>query len=412
MRTSSLDATAVVTAFLYRRGRVLLLKRSERVGTYPGRWAGVSGYLERPPLEQALVEVTEETGVGAEQLSLRGIGVPMLVRDRDISGTWLVYTFLFRLSAGVHMRTNWESQTWEWVRPEDIASRETVPGLAQGVARVWPAWGTERLWRAFGEIAADREAGATALALKGLPWLDRVQGRDRRRAVLAFASLRPSMGVFPHLAARILNTGASVALLAPEVRAATKRSAQHAAQALGECERVLTHSSSSACREALLKWWRTGREVVVTESRPEREGVSLARELASAGIRVTLIGDAQIGLFVPRCDAVLVGADAITADDRLINKAGTSLAALAAREHGIPCYAVAQTHKVCPQGWPVTLTPQDPRKLARAAGVRVVNVAFDASPLSWFAGVITDRGALGPRLLRLTRRRLGSLPET
>jgi len=40
----------VVTCFLLRRAaagdEVLLLRRSQKVGTYRGRWAGVSGYLE------------------------------------------------------------------------------------------------------------------------------------------------------------------------------------------------------------------------------------------------------------------------------------------------------------------------------------------------------------------------------
>jgi translation initiation factor eIF-2B subunit delta len=128
-------------------------------------------------------------------------------------------------------------------------------------------------------------------------------------------------------------------------------------------------------------------------------------------VRVTLISDAQIGLFVPRCDAVLVGADAISGEDELVNKAGTRLAAVAARESGVPCYAVAQTHKVCPRGWPIALTPQDPAKLARVRGVRVMNVAFDATPLGWFAAVFTERGPLDARLLRGIRRSLGDLPE-
>ena len=53
----------MVTCFLESRGQILLLCRSERVGTYQGRWAGVSGYIEGPPDVQALVEIDEETGL-------------------------------------------------------------------------------------------------------------------------------------------------------------------------------------------------------------------------------------------------------------------------------------------------------------------------------------------------------------
>jgi len=97
MAGDSLDAIPVVTAFLYRRGRVLLLRRSARVGTYPGRWAGVSGYVERPPIAQARREVREEVDVGREDASLRGIGLPLRVKDPRTHRPWLVFTFLFRL---------------------------------------------------------------------------------------------------------------------------------------------------------------------------------------------------------------------------------------------------------------------------------------------------------------------------
>lgn len=36
----------VVTVFLRRGGRILILKRSRKVGSYQGRWAGISGFIE------------------------------------------------------------------------------------------------------------------------------------------------------------------------------------------------------------------------------------------------------------------------------------------------------------------------------------------------------------------------------
>ncbi len=409
MGARSLDASPVVTAFLYRRGKVLLLRRSERVGTYPGRWAGVSGYLERPPLSQARVELREEAGLGPEAAGLRGIGLPLVVEDPGAERPWLVFTFLFRLEQGVEVVTDWESASAEWVEPEEVGGRDAVPGLADGLARVWPPWGGAGFWRAMEGIATDTVRGATALALDGLRAIGRLRGEARRRGLRAFASLHPSMGIFPHLAARAMREPLPLAALGEELQAATREAALHAARALGKCRRLLTHSASSACREALLAWWREGREVVVTESRPKQEGRELARELASRGLRVTLISDAQIGLFAPKCDAVLVGADAIGPDDQLINKAGTRLAAMAAREAGVPCYAVAQTHKVAPAGWPLALTPQEPTDLARVRNARVTNIAFDATPLSWFTAVFTERGPMSAGGLRRLRRTLAGV---
>ena len=53
----------VVSCFIECRGCLILLKRSHRVGTYRGKWATVSGYLEKPPDEQALTELQEEAGL-------------------------------------------------------------------------------------------------------------------------------------------------------------------------------------------------------------------------------------------------------------------------------------------------------------------------------------------------------------
>ena len=54
----------VVTAFLIADKKILLLRRSEKVGTHKGKWAAVSGYLEgsEDPLQRAQIEIQEELG--------------------------------------------------------------------------------------------------------------------------------------------------------------------------------------------------------------------------------------------------------------------------------------------------------------------------------------------------------------
>jgi hypothetical protein len=60
-----LTVVPVVTSFLQNpKGEILLLRRSDKVGTFRGRWAGVSGFLEEPtPEGQARKEILEETGL-------------------------------------------------------------------------------------------------------------------------------------------------------------------------------------------------------------------------------------------------------------------------------------------------------------------------------------------------------------
>jgi len=125
----------VVTAFLQRDdGRILLLLRSEKVGSFRGRWAGVSGFLEDPtPLDQAYREVREEVGLGRESLRLEAEAPPVLARDG--SSVFIVYPFRFR-ALTTEIRLDWEHTRAEWVVPDEIGRRPTVPKLDLVWARV------------------------------------------------------------------------------------------------------------------------------------------------------------------------------------------------------------------------------------------------------------------------------------
>jgi 8-oxo-dGTP pyrophosphatase MutT (NUDIX family) len=134
--------TEVVTVFLIRRGaagdEVLLLRRSGRVGTYRGRWAGVSGYLEGPPEQQAYTELREETGLGPGDLALRRAGEPLPVDDPAGGRYWLIHPFLFELTSGREPAIDWEHEEARWIAPDRLPEFETVPGLAEALARVYP----------------------------------------------------------------------------------------------------------------------------------------------------------------------------------------------------------------------------------------------------------------------------------
>ena len=127
----------VVTAFLQRAdGRVLLLRRSEAVGSFRGLWAGVSGRIEDvPPLEQALREIREETGVGPEDALLVGRGEPFGVRWG--ATIYRVHPFRFRVPE-VRITLDWEHREADWVEPDRMLERPTVPELHRAWRSVRP----------------------------------------------------------------------------------------------------------------------------------------------------------------------------------------------------------------------------------------------------------------------------------
>jgi 8-oxo-dGTP pyrophosphatase MutT (NUDIX family) len=151
----------VVTCFLLRTGphghdEVLILRRSGRVRTYQGRWAGVSGYLEgartgarlgeppeadaRPPSaeDQARREVQEETGLSPADAELTRTGEPFTFEDPDLDTRWTVHPFLFRVRPGATIAIDWEHTEVRWVRPGALGRYRTVPRLKEALAHVYP----------------------------------------------------------------------------------------------------------------------------------------------------------------------------------------------------------------------------------------------------------------------------------
>lgn len=138
MKHDELQDKEVVTCFLESEGEILLLRRSERVGSYRGRWAGVSGYMESTPEAQAFTEIAEETGLSAGQVEKVRAGEPLVLEDRELKTRWTVHPFLFRVKDRGQIRTDWEHTETAWIRPEEIADYHTVPGLKDAFDRVSP----------------------------------------------------------------------------------------------------------------------------------------------------------------------------------------------------------------------------------------------------------------------------------
>lgn len=116
----------VVTSILRHKGRILLLRRSNSVGSYRGQWAGVSGYIEpgESPEKAARRELEEEVQLGGARIA-RSMD-PASFRDGKV--VWTVNAFLFDIK-DAKVKLDWEHQAYEWVSPEDVSKYPTVPGL-------------------------------------------------------------------------------------------------------------------------------------------------------------------------------------------------------------------------------------------------------------------------------------------
>jgi 8-oxo-dGTP pyrophosphatase MutT (NUDIX family) len=128
----------VVTVFLMYGGKILLLKRSAKVRTMNGMWAGISGYLEDVnPLVQALKEINEECGLSESQVRLLKSAEPLEVRDAQFSNiVWIVYPFLFE-SSTKSIRLDWEHDEYVWINPIDLGNYKTVPKLNEALEKLF-----------------------------------------------------------------------------------------------------------------------------------------------------------------------------------------------------------------------------------------------------------------------------------
>lgn len=129
----NVKAVPVVSVVLQNRGRILIVRRSDSVTTFQGRWSAISGYLEgrENPKSRAIREVREETGL--RRIAFRAADQPLFARaDATV---FVVHPFLFE-APGRKVRLDWENVEHRWIRPEELDGFETVPRLKDVVQAV------------------------------------------------------------------------------------------------------------------------------------------------------------------------------------------------------------------------------------------------------------------------------------
>jgi methylthioribose-1-phosphate isomerase len=164
--------------------------------------------------------------------------------------------------------------------------------------------------------------------------------------------------------------------------------------------------------------------VWVDETRPRNQGLLTVWELAAHGVPHTLIVDNAGGHLMQhgKVDAVMVGADRVSAHGDVANKIGTYLKALAAADNSVPFYAAVPSPTIDWQiGDGLQAIPIEERAAGEVlvvAGVDatgaptqvqlmapstpVANPAFDVTPARLVTGIITERGVAEPgRLMEL-----------
>jgi 8-oxo-dGTP pyrophosphatase MutT (NUDIX family) len=124
-------STKIVTSFIRADGKLLILKRSDKVKSMKGLWAGVSGIIEKneEPLKRAKIEIFEEVGITEDKITLVKAAKEMRVNSPQYENhEWKIFPFLFETENPI-IKLNWENSEFKWIDSNELEEYEIVPSL-------------------------------------------------------------------------------------------------------------------------------------------------------------------------------------------------------------------------------------------------------------------------------------------
>ena len=190
---------------------------------------------------------------------------------------------------------------------------------------------------------------------------------------------------------------------------------KYGSQVIDDGDTVLTHCNAGAlaCVDygTALGVFRAARDagkninVICDETRPRGQGASLSVwEMQQEKIPVKLIPDVASGFLMSqgKINKVVIGADRI-AKGGVVNKIGSFMVAMAAKQHNVPFYVAAplSTFDFEASIFDTVIEERDGDEVRYYGGARicpegteVINPAFDITPSEFITGIITEKGII------------------
>jgi translation initiation factor 2B subunit (eIF-2B alpha/beta/delta family) len=291
-----------------------------------------------------------------------------------------------------------QDNEWTWQSPIEVFEYRTESVCWQGYDAVRPTVET---------ITTDRDHGSSTLSVRALEVL-----RDEalvleagesayegtQQLTEALLNARPTMTVLQNRVARAFATAdsdnpvdvAHAADDAIEAALAADDTVGAIASERVDGKRVATLSRSATVERTLRQGNPTA--LLVARSLPGGEGIAFADTLRDIG-ETTVTSDAAFPGLLSEWDAdvLLVGADSVLPDGRVLNKVGTFASAVAAEHGDIDCIVVTSVDKIAPAAT-FDLEPRDANWAPDA--VSLSNPTFEATPFSAIDTLVTEDGVL------------------
>ncbi len=268
------------------------------------------------------------------------------------------------------------------------------------------------------QLQNNRQSGASELAIETLSNLhDFLYQTDTQSLeglsaiVIELSRIRPSMHSLANALQRWRNQLIPLpfnskfrlqylkhlAEICSQLQQASEDVAKHTCQLIHPGQTILTHSRSSQVLAVFkkLKQQQINFQVVITISAPGNEGLLVAEQLNQWQIPVSIITDAQMARLMPDIDINLVGCDSWLADHFFVNKCGTYLQALAAKDCQKPFWVLADSFKNSDEtSKDIMLETMSTDELGCPEGefIQAINHYFEVIPERLISGRVDENG--------------------
>ena len=127
----------VLACFVRFKNDILILKRSDKVSAYKGKWNCIGGYLDeiKPVRKKVLEELREELGILQEDIKNIKIAKPVEIQDDNIDKTWISFIVLVELTRKPEIKLDWEHTDFKWIKPDEIKNYDIVYKLDESLKK-------------------------------------------------------------------------------------------------------------------------------------------------------------------------------------------------------------------------------------------------------------------------------------
>ncbi|EKE16422.1 MAG: NUDIX hydrolase [uncultured bacterium] len=134
---SNSDIAPVVTVLVKVDDEFLLLKRSDKVRAYQGKWNTIAGYLDeiKSVQDKALEEISEELGIVKDLVKNIKVAKYYEFNDEAIGKTWIINPVLVELKKKPKIKLDWEHTEYRWLKKENIKDFDIVSNLDDTLER-------------------------------------------------------------------------------------------------------------------------------------------------------------------------------------------------------------------------------------------------------------------------------------